>query len=91
MRRGLVLVSVLALTLVGCGGGDLTNEQVEAMTDEEALAMLDRQMQKAAEDLGQEGAVSRYGDALMGSVEGDGDTLQVILHSDGYSYPEYLE
>ncbi len=60
------------------------------MSDEGALAMADCQMKKAAEDLGQQEAIDRYGDALIGSVDNDGDTLQVILHNDGYACPEYL-
>ncbi len=90
MRR-FSMVLVLALILAGCGGDKaLTNEEVEAMTDEGALAMADCQLKKAAEDLGQEGVIDRYGDALIGSVEEDGGALQVILHNDGYRCPEYL-
>ncbi len=82
---------MVAALAAGCGGGKLTNEQVAEMNDEDALAMADCQMRKAAEDLGQQEAIDRYGDALIGSVENDGDTLQVILHNDGYRCPEYLE
>ena len=90
MRR-LALVAVLAFVLSGCGGSEaLTNEQVEEMGEQDALAMLDCQLRKAGEDLGQQEAGDRYGDALMDSAENDGDTLQVILHNDGYSCPEYL-
>ena len=88
--RLLAVLLVAALLLAGCGGEALTNEQVEAMSDEEALAMVDCQMRKAAEDLGQQEAVDRYADALIGSEEEDGDILQVILWNDGYRCSEYL-
>ena len=91
MRRRLALIAVLALGLAGCGGGEaLTNEQVEAISDEEAIGMLDCQMRKAAEDIRQQETVDRYGDALMDSAQNDGDTLQAILDRDGYSCPEFL-
>ncbi|MDP9484494.1 MAG: hypothetical protein M3Q49_01660 [Actinomycetota bacterium] len=84
-------VAALALVLVGCGGSEaLTNEQVEGMTEQDALAMLDCQMRKAAEDLGEQESVDRYAEEWMNSAENDGDTLQVILARDGYSCPEYL-
>ena len=89
--RGYALAMVLSLVFAaGCGGGELTNEQVADMKDDDALAMADCQMRKAAEDLGQQEAINRYGDALIGSAENDSDTLQVILHNDGYRCPEYL-
>ena len=82
---------VLVFMLAGCRESEaLTNEQIEEMGEQDALAMLDCQLRKAAEDLGQQEAADRYGDALMDSAENDGDTLQVILHKDGYSCPEYL-
>ena len=89
--RKIVLMAALSLMFAaGCGGEELTNEDVKAMSEEDSLAMLDCQMRKAAEDLGQEEAVDRYAEELMGTVEEDGDLLQVILHNDGYRCPEYL-
>lgn len=84
-----VLLSA-AFLLAGCGGETLTNERVREMGDEEALRMLDCQMQKAAEDLGQEEAVDRYAEDLIGSEGEGGDVIQVILWNDGYRCPEYL-
>ena len=89
MRR-LALVAVLALALAGCGGSEaLTNEQVEAMSEEDAVGMLNCQLTKAGEDLGQEEATDRYVEEWMNSAENDGDTLQVILARDGYGCPEF--
>lgn len=86
-----ILVVALAVFLAGCGGSEaLTNEQVEEMGEQDALAMLNCQLTKAGEDLGEQEAADRYGDALMESAEGDGDTLQVILDRDGYSCPEFV-
>lgn len=90
MRR-LLSVVVLAAFLAGCGGEEaLTNEQVEEMGEQDALAMLDCQMRKAGEDLGQEEATDRYVEEWMNSAENDGDKLQVILDRDGYSCPEFV-
>ena len=91
MRR-LFLVAMFAAFLAGCGGSEaLTNEQVEDMSEQGAIAMLDCQPRKADEDLGeQEEATDRYVEEWMNSAENDGDTLQVILDGDGYSCPEYL-
>ena len=87
----MAVLLVAAFLLAGCGSDEtLTNEQVEAMSDEEALSMVDCQMQKATEDLGQREAVDRYADALIGGTEEDGDILPVILWNDGYRCPEYL-
>ena len=91
MRRRLVLLAALALALAGCGGSEaLTNGQVEAMSEEDAAGMLNCQLTKAAEDLGQQEAADRYGEALMQSAESDGDMLHVILDGDGYSCPEFV-
>ena len=89
--RKLAFMAVLVLALAGCGGSRaLTNEQVEEMGEQDALAMLDCQLRKAAEDLGQQEATDRYAEQLMQSAESDGDTLQVILDRDGYSCPEFV-
>jgi hypothetical protein len=90
MRRFAVLAAA-TLLLAGCGGTqDITAAQVRAMSDEEAIALLDCQMRKAADDLGQQEAVDRYGDALVDSVENDGEPLQLILWDDGYRCPEMV-
>jgi PBP1b-binding outer membrane lipoprotein LpoB len=90
MRR-LTMVLVLALILAGCGGSkELTNEQVEAMGEQDALTMLNCQLQKASNVLGEEAAGDRYVDEWMNSAEQNGDMLQVILARDGYECPEYL-
>ncbi len=85
------MVLVLALILAGCGGSkELTNEQVEGMGEQDALAMLSCQLQKASNVLGEEAAGGRYVDEWKNSAERDGDKLQVILARDGYECPEYL-
>ena len=82
---------MLATFVLGCGGDEaLTNEQVEAMSEEDAVGMLNCQLTKAAYDLGQEEATNRYADELMRSAEGGGDTLQVILDRDGYACRDFL-
>ena len=52
--------------------------------------MLDCQMRKASEDLGQREATDRYAGDPVGSEGEDGDILRVILRNDGYRCPEYL-
>ncbi len=62
----------------------LTNEQVERMGDEEAIALLNCQMDKAVEDLGQGEFLERYADDWNREDEEEGDTLQVTWWNDGY-------
>ncbi len=85
--RKLAVVLAFAFLVAGCGEQELTNEDVEAMGEQEAIAMLNCQFEKAGSDLGRQEAISRYGEAWSDSIENDGDKLQVILARDGYACP----
>ena len=87
VRKVVLVTLVLGFFVAGCGNTTLTNEQVQAMSDERAGAMGSCQMRKAAADLGQQEALERYAKKLG---ERENDTLHVILWDDGYRCPEYL-
>lgn len=91
-----VLFAALCVILgavLSCGApDDITAGQVEAMTDDEALALLDCQLRLAADDMGQDEAVD-YSVNLMeeGVDSGDLTAIQVTLwNKDGYRCPELL-
>lgn len=90
MRRLGILV-VATVFLAGCGGTeDITAGQVEAMGDDEALALLECQLVKATEDMGQKEAADYSVDLMEEGMEsGDTTPIQVTLwNEDGYRCPE---
>lgn len=95
MRRALGIFAVAALLagVAGCGGGeDITAAQVEAMSEQEALGLLQCQLQLASEEMGQKEAVDYSVDLMEeGMDSGDSTPIQVALwNEDGYRCPEYL-
>ena len=88
-----------AMLLVQCGGVErqneqaenrtneqvnLTNEQVGNMSREEAISLLNCQMEKAVDDLGQQEFLDRYADEWKRDDGEEGDALQVVWWNDGY-------
>ena len=69
MRR-IVLAAVTALVLSACGdGGTLTQAQVDAMSDDEALALLDCQGDQVVEEMGMEAGTDYMAELMMGPSE----------------------
>ena len=62
------------------------------MSEDDALALLECQMIKASEDMGQEEAVDYSVDLMeQGMESGDTAPIQVTLwNEDGYTCPEFL-
>lgn len=91
--RLLCVLATATVFLAGCGGAeDITAGEVNAMTDEEALALLDCQLRLAAEDMGNQEAVDYSVDLMEQQMEaGNRDPIQVTLwNEDGYRCPEFL-
>ena len=92
-KRLLGTLAVAAVILAGCGGAeDITAGQVEALGDDQALALLDCQLRLAADDMGQQEAVDYSVDLMEQGMEaGDTEPIQVTLwNEDGYRCPEFL-
>lgn len=91
---GKVFVAVvLCFALSGCGSSeDITAGQVEAMTEQEALALLECQLQLASEDMGEQEAIDYSVDLMEEQMEaGNEDPIQVALwNEDGYRCPEFI-
>ena len=87
-----------AMLLAECGSVErqnkyvknLTNEQVEYISSQEAIALLNCQMEKAVDELGQQEFLERYADGWKRNDGEEGDTLQVIWWNDGYRCEELL-
>ena len=91
--RLLCVLATATVFLAGCGGAeDITAGEVNAMTDEEALALLDCQLRLAAEDMGNQEAVDYSVDLMEQQMEaGNRDPIQVTLwNEDDYRCPEFL-
>lgn len=94
MRRSLLVLLVFVF-LVGCGSTEsstekLTQARLDAMSDEEALALLECQTRKVVEDKGQEEGTKYASDLLMKTIEEDGPPLQAILWEEGYTCEELI-
>lgn len=97
MRR-IVLAAATALVLSACGDGEtLTQAQVDAMSDDEALALLDCQGDQVVEEMGMEAGTDYMAELMMGPSEDPDDVmsfmeenpgaLQVDLWEAGYTCP----
>ena len=100
MRR-IVLAAATALVLSGCGGGGtLTQAQVDAMSDEEAMELLTCQGEQVVQEMGQEAGTEYMAELMMGPsddpeeqmefLEKNPGALQVDLWEDGYTCPELV-
>ena len=101
MRTTTIVAGLLAIFLLaGCGGGGetVTQEDLDAMSDEDALMMGECQMQKMADAEGEE-AVNRYIEQMGADLEADMEDgqadqdvvpMQIELSEKGYTCPEYL-
>lgn len=91
VRRLGVLMTLAAVLAWGCGGAEeITAGEIGAMSEQEALALLDCQMQLAAEDLGEQEALDLSVDMMEEGMEsGDTTPIQVELWNEhGYRCPE---
>ena len=100
MRR-VMLVAAVALVFSGCGdGGTLTQAQVDAMSDEEAIALLTCQGEQVVKEMGQEDGTEYMAELMMGPSEAPEEqmrfleenpgALQVDLWEAGYTCPEMV-
>ena len=95
----LALCLLVCLGLVACSDETLTQAQVEAMSDQEAAALLECQGQQVYEEMGQEAGDEYMVELMMGPSDDpedqlefleEGGAIQVDLWEDGYTCPELV-
>lgn len=66
----------------------LTEADVDAMSDEEVIQMLNCQTQQVINDKGEKAGMDHVGDLWDKGVQEDGATVQVALSEEGYNCDE---
>lgn len=66
----------------------LTEADVDAMSDEEVIQMLNCQTQQVINDKGEKAGMDHVGDLWDKGVQEDGATVQVVLSEEGYNCDE---
>ncbi len=97
----LAMCLLVCFGMVACGEDEaLTQAQVEAMSDQEAMALLNCQMEQVAAEKGERAAADYLIGLMTGGGTGEkevmdalkegGPSFQVLLWEEGYTCPELV-
>ncbi len=93
--KAAILLALVAALLTGCGGAeDITASDVRGMSSDDTMALLDCQLELAADDMGEKAAIDYTIDLMEEGFKADGRAVPIqvaMWNEDGYQCPELLK